>query len=61
MLVTEGRRFSEDQVMSWFVQMALGIRHMHDNKILHRDIVCGIHPLALQNVRNVDNPLLTRT
>lgn len=34
----EGRRFSEDQVMSWFVQMALGIRHMHENKILHRDI-----------------------
>ena len=32
------RLFKEDQIMHWFVQMALGIHFMHANKVLHRDI-----------------------
>ncbi|XP_046569231.1 serine/threonine-protein kinase Nek1-like isoform X1 [Haliotis rubra] len=33
-----GLLFSEDQVMNWFVQTCLAIKHIHDRKILHRDI-----------------------
>ncbi|XP_032223263.2 serine/threonine-protein kinase Nek1 isoform X2 [Nematostella vectensis] len=33
-----GIAFSEDQVMDWFVQICLGLKHVHDRKILHRDI-----------------------
>ena len=30
--------FEEDQIVNWFVQLCLGIKHIHDRKILHRDI-----------------------
>ncbi|KAL6100548.1 nek5 [Pungitius sinensis] len=30
--------FSEQQVVDWFVQICLGLKHIHDRKILHRDI-----------------------
>uniref|UniRef100_A0A2D4NTH2 non-specific serine/threonine protein kinase n=1 Tax=Micrurus surinamensis TaxID=129470 RepID=A0A2D4NTH2_MICSU len=30
--------FSEDQIMDWFVQICLALKHVHDRKILHRDI-----------------------
>jgi serine/threonine protein kinase len=29
---------SEDKILDWFVQMALAIKHIHDRKILHRDL-----------------------
>ena len=28
----------ENQILDWFVQMALAIKHIHDHKILHRDL-----------------------
>mmetsp|Transcript_36440 Transcript_36440/g.27023 ORF Transcript_36440/g.27023 Transcript_36440/m.27023 type:complete len:180 (+) Transcript_36440:131-670(+) len=30
--------FSEDQVLNWFTQICLAIKHCHDRKILHRDL-----------------------
>ncbi len=33
-----GRRFKEDQILHWFVQIALGLHFMHENRVLHRDL-----------------------
>ncbi|KAK2840383.1 hypothetical protein Q5P01_014123 [Channa striata] len=33
-----GVHFSEEQIVAWFVQICLGLKHIHDRKILHRDI-----------------------
>lgn len=30
--------FPEDQILDWFVQICLAVKHVHDRKILHRDI-----------------------
>jgi hypothetical protein len=30
--------FSESKVLHWFVQIALGLHYMHNNKVLHRDL-----------------------
>ena len=30
--------FSEDQILEYFTQMCLGLKHCHDRKILHRDL-----------------------
>ncbi|MEE6461009.1 hypothetical protein FKM82_001169 [Ascaphus truei] len=34
----KGILFSEDQIVDWFVQLCLALKHVHDRKILHRDI-----------------------
>ena len=34
----KGRSFPEAQVLDWFVQLCLALKHVHDRKILHRDI-----------------------
>ncbi|XP_052004336.1 serine/threonine-protein kinase Nek5 [Xyrauchen texanus] len=36
--VQRGKPFTEDQIVDWFVQICLGLKHIHDRKILHRDI-----------------------
>lgn len=34
----KGRYFSEDIILNWFVQICLALKHVHDRRILHRDI-----------------------
>ena len=33
-----GKLFPEDKILDWFTQVCLAIKHIHDRKILHRDI-----------------------
>ena len=33
-----GRIFSENEILDIFVQICLAIKHVHDRKVLHRDI-----------------------
>ncbi|XP_026073343.1 serine/threonine-protein kinase Nek5 isoform X1 [Carassius auratus] len=33
-----GKPFTEQQIVDWFVQICLGLKHIHDRKVLHRDI-----------------------
>ena len=33
-----GNLFPEDKILDWFTQVCLAIKHIHDRKILHRDI-----------------------
>ena len=34
----KGKNFPEDQILEWFVQMALALHYLHSHKILHRDL-----------------------
>jgi len=34
----EGKLFSEGIILDWFVQIALALKHVHDRKVIHRDI-----------------------
>ena len=36
-----GEFFSESQILDWFTQVCLAIKHIHDRKIIHRDIKSG--------------------
>lgn len=33
-----GKYISENQILDWFVQMAFATKHIHDHRILHRDL-----------------------
>lgn len=33
-----GKNLQENQIVDWFTQICLSIKHIHDRKILHRDI-----------------------
>ena len=34
----KGIYFSESQILDWFTQICLAMKHVHDRKILHRDL-----------------------
>jgi serine/threonine protein kinase len=34
----KGKVFSENQIVDWFTQICLAVKHIHDRKIMHRDI-----------------------
>ncbi len=34
------KNFSENQILDWFTQLCLSIKHCHDRKIIHRDLKC---------------------
>lgn len=38
MVKQQGTNFSENQILDWFTQLCLAVKHCHDRKILHRDI-----------------------
>ena len=46
-----GALLPEDTILDWFVQICLAIKHIHDRKILHRDI-------KMQNIFVAGNGLL---
>lgn len=35
-----GKFFTEEQILKWFIQTCLAIKHVHDRKVLHRDLKC---------------------
>jgi NIMA (never in mitosis gene a)-related kinase len=35
-----GKYFSEAQILDWFTQLCLAMKHVHDRKIIHRDLKC---------------------
>lgn len=37
-IIEKKSSFPEEQIMQWFVQMAMGLRHIHSKKVLHRDL-----------------------
>ena len=47
----KGKNFSEAQILDWFTQICLAIKHIHDRKILHRD-------LKSQNIFMTQNGLI---
>ena len=36
--LNNNQHFDEDKILNWFVQICLALKHLHDRKILHRDL-----------------------
>lgn len=47
----KGKHFSENQILDWFTQICLALKHIHDKKILHRD-------LKSQNIFMTENGMI---
>ena len=44
-----GMLFNEDQILDWFVQITLALKHVHDRKVLHRDIKSQVKGMNLES------------
>ena len=42
-----GVLFNEDQILDWFVQITLALKHVHDRKVLHRDIKSQVNKIKI--------------
>uniref|UniRef100_A0A673HIL7 non-specific serine/threonine protein kinase n=1 Tax=Sinocyclocheilus rhinocerous TaxID=307959 RepID=A0A673HIL7_9TELE len=53
-----GKPFTEQQIVDWFVQICLGLKHIHDRKVLHRDIKAQVRSdtRVLKRRSSVINP-----
>lgn len=47
----QGMAFSESKVLDWFIQTCLALKHVHDRKILHRDIKTSVSLYSLEKIR----------
>lgn len=48
----EGTIFTENEIMNWLVQMCMGLRYVHEKRILHRDIkTSNIYLTSNNNVK----------
>lgn len=36
----KNNHFTENQILNWFTQICLAIKHIHDHKVVHRDLKC---------------------
>ena len=45
----QGQPLSQDEVLEWFIQLCLGLKHIHDHRILHRDLKCENIFITSQN------------
>lgn len=45
-----GVHFSEEQILDWFVQICLALKHVHDRKILHREYAPSIYTWSAHRV-----------
>ena len=43
-----GVSFSEERILDWFVQITLALKHVHDRKVLHRDIKSQVNIFNLK-------------
>jgi serine/threonine protein kinase len=38
------KSFTEEEALDYFVQICLAMQHVHDRRILHRDLKCQVCP-----------------
>ena len=54
------RLFREETIWQWFIQLCCAIKHVHDRKILHRDIKTANIFLRFVSVKNTEHRIAGR-
>ena len=57
----ENRRLEEPQILYWFAQLCLAVKHIHTHKILHRDIKCQNVLMTMQGMIKLSDFGVSRT